>query len=86
MMPSRQHGEIPGSFRDPSGVVFLQDGVVYRQVNRTYREEYDHLMASGLYERLVQDGLLIPHTEEGLQHAISQNAYQVIRPEQVPFV
>jgi len=86
MMPSRQHTEIPGSFRDPSGVVFLQDGVVYRQINQAYGEEYDRLMTSGLYERLVQDGLLIPHTEEGLRHAISQNAYQVIRPEQVPFV
>ena len=40
------------SFRDPSGFVFTQDSVVYRQVNQAGRESYDALMQSGLYERL----------------------------------
>jgi len=84
--PPSPHTEVPGSFRDPSGVVFLRDGVVYRQINQAYRDEYEHLMASGLYEKLVRDGLLIPHTEVGLPCALSEDAYQVVRPEQVAFV
>jgi hypothetical protein len=86
MRPPEQHAEVPGSFRDPSGVVFLKDGTVYRQINHAYEEDYDHLMTSGLYEKLVQDGLLIPHTRMGLEYAISEDAYQVIRPEQIPFI
>lgn len=54
---------IPGSFRDPSGFVFCQDDLVYRQVNRIYRDNYDHLMGSGLYEALINAGLLVPHQE-----------------------
>lgn len=74
------------SFRDPSGFVFLRDGQVYRQINQGYQDNYDHLMDSGLYEALVQDDLLIPHEEVGLEYAITQEAYKVIRPEQVSFI
>lgn len=76
----------PASFRDPSGFVFSRDGEIYRQVNRRYADDYEQLMQSGLYERLVQDGLLIPHREVGLQYALTEDAYQVIQPERAPFV
>ena len=36
------------SFRDPSGFLFYQDGVLYRQVNQEYQPHYDKLMESGL--------------------------------------
>ena len=45
------------SFRDPSGFLFYKEGVLYRQVNLSYREHYDHLMESGLYKALVSQGL-----------------------------
>jgi ribosomal protein L11 methylase PrmA len=77
---------VPGSFRDPSGFVFLRDGLLYRQVNHAYREDYNHLMESGLYEKLVQRDLLIPHVEVSLELAANEDAYRVIRPEQVPFI
>jgi len=41
------------SFRDPSGFVFQRDGIIYRQVNHSYKADYDRLMASGLYQGLV---------------------------------
>ena len=47
---------IPGSFRDPSGVLFRRNGTLYRQVNNYYRSHYDKLIDSGLYEKLVKDG------------------------------
>jgi hypothetical protein len=53
----------PASFRDPAGFVFTVDGVVYRQVNQAYAPQYDTLMKSGLYDRLISESLLLPHTE-----------------------
>jgi hypothetical protein len=80
------NGDIPGSFRDPSGFVFWRDGSIYRQVNIIYRENYDHLIESGLYETLVGSGLLIPHDELGAGHARTDAAYKVLKPELIPFV
>jgi hypothetical protein len=79
-------GNIPSSFRDPSGFLFVQDGVIYRQVNALYRNHYDHLLKSGLYQSLVDAGLLIAHTEASLNLAKSGDAYKIIRPEVVPFI
>ena len=83
-------GQLAASFRDPSGFLFSRDGVLYRQVNRTYEQEYVRLMESGLYEKLVKAGLLIPHVEveqppaqEGAEGA---TAHKVIQPERVPFI
>jgi ribosomal protein L11 methylase PrmA len=74
------------SFRDPSGFLFTDQGVLYRQVNQTYQVEYTRLMESGLYERLVKAGLLVPHEEVDLPPADPALAYKVIRPELVDFI
>lgn len=74
----------PGSFRDPSGFVFVEDGVLYRQVNSCYREEYELLMGSGLYAELVTAGLMIPHEE--VANAAADGAYKTLRPQHVPFI
>lgn len=41
---------VPSSFRDPSGFVYWEDAVLYRQINRVYAEHYDRLLESGLYD------------------------------------
>lgn len=51
------------SFRDPSGYVFTENGILYRRVNPCYEDEYRQLMDSGLYKELVSKKLLIPHVE-----------------------
>lgn len=79
-------GMAGSSFRDPSGFVFSRDGVIFRQVNSLYKAEYDHLMSSGLYNSLVDEGLLIPHEESDPSYAHSRDAYQIIRPQRVPFI
>lgn len=76
----------PASFRDPSGFIFIEDGTNFRQINRCYREDYDHFMNSGLYEVLVRDNLLIPHTEVSHAKGLSTECYKIIRPEPVPFI
>jgi hypothetical protein len=81
MTPQEQ---IPGSFRDPSGFLFLKDGCLYRHVDYLYREHYDHLMGSHLYDELVRSNLLVPHEE--VDAAFSENAYRVLKPEAIPFI
>ena len=75
-----------GSFRDPNGFIFYCDDTLYRQVNGSYREEYDLLMDSGLYQRLADDGLLIGHEEADLSLAIGEEAYRIIAPRRVKFI
>jgi len=78
---------VRGSFRDPSGFMFKQDGKLYRQVNQKYREEYDLLMSSGLYDQLNKSRTLIAHKEVALDLAPRPDiAYKVIQPEIVDFI
>lgn len=50
------------------------------------REDYDHLMNSGLYRALTEKGLLIPHRELPEHRGITPDAYKVIEPELVSFI
>ncbi|MFI5460942.1 MAG: SAM-dependent methyltransferase [Isosphaerales bacterium] len=74
------------SFRDPAGFVYCQQNDLRRQVNLVYREHYDRLRASGLYDELVEAGLLIKHEELQEEAFEPELAYKVIRPERIPFV
>ncbi len=74
------------SFRDPSGFLFEREGVLYRQVNREYRLNYEHLMDSGLYEELVEEDLLVAHREVDAEPADGSRAHAVLRPQRVPFI
>lgn len=77
---------IGGSFRDPSGFVFEHEGVLYRRVNYAYKVNYIHLVASGLYQRLVDSRMLLPHEEVLLRGPQFESAYKILKPEPVPFV
>lgn len=77
---------ISGSFRDPSGFLFTRNGVLYRQVNAIYKDNYDRLIDSGLYEALVKSELLIGHEEVEPAHAQSTAVYKVIKPQLVEFI
>jgi len=79
-------GQLSASFRDPSGFLFSRDGVLYRQVNHKYEQEYTRLMESGLYEKLVKVGLLVPHLEVDQEPAEKEAALKVIQPERVSFI
>ena len=77
---------VPGSFRDPSGFLFYRDNQLYRQINHTYAQHYEHLMQSGLYDELCSREMLIPHQEVSLDLAHDDQAYKVIQPQQVPTI
>jgi SAM-dependent methyltransferase len=72
----------PASFRDPSGFVFRQDGLVYRAVQPIYQADYDHLMQSGLYSRLQEAGLMAAH-EEMPPSPAAPDAYKILKPAQL---
>ena len=72
--------------RGPSGFVFSHERQIHRQVNLSYREDYDHLMGSGLYQELAGQ-LLISHQEvSDPPPPDGEQAYRVLRPEQIPFL
>jgi hypothetical protein len=86
MKTKQNSGQLSASFRDPSGFLFKREGVLYRQVNRRYENEYTRLMESGLYEKLIKARLLIPHVEADNVEAEHGDCFKVIQPERVPFI
>ncbi len=74
---------LPSSFRDPSGFVYIKDDDLYRQINFSYKENYDSLISSGLYDTLVKQELLIHHKEINTE---SKDAYKTIKPEIISFI
>jgi hypothetical protein len=79
-------GDVSGSFRDPSGFLFRCDGVLYRQVNKSYSQNYDLLINSGLYKVLADARLLVSHTETDISPPQPSIAYKIIRHDTIPFV
>ena len=77
---------VEGSFRDPSGFVYTRDGTLYRQVNTSFREPFEAFLASGLYDELASERLLVPHRRVGLEHSASPDAYAVLQPDRVGFI
>ena len=76
----------PASFRDPSGFVFRRDGTLYRQVQPTAAADWTAFTTGGLYQRLLADGLVVEHTDVGLEHAALPGAAAVIRPKPIDLI
>lgn len=74
------------SFRDPSGTVFWSGGSVFRQINLSYKNNYDHFVDSGLYKKLTQSGYMIEHCEVNQPIFTSINHYITIKPELIDFI
>jgi len=73
------------SFRDPSGYLFRKDAVLYRQVNHSYKKNYNYAKNSGLYEKLIEHGLLIPHEEVAVD-CLDSDGFIVIKPVELPLI
>lgn len=69
------------SFRDPSGYIFQDQGVIKRAILPLYFKQYEALNSSVLFQKLQAAGLLVAHEE------ISKTDSEiVIKPEQVSFM
>ena len=84
--PQKKQNKLGCSFRDPSGFIFKDNGILYRQINKSYRENYRLLMNSGLCKKLAEEKLLIPHQEKDGYPISDTNGYKIIEPNEVPFV
>ncbi len=72
------------SYRDTVARIVEKNNIFQRYIFYTYKQEYDHLMNSGLYSELVKKGLLIDHKE--IKSDIEDNnIYKLILPKQIAF-
>ncbi len=76
----------PSSFRDPSGFIFEKEGVLYRQVNKVFKDDFDFFISSGCYAKLVKQGLLIPHETVQENLTGSSDYYLTLKPESISFI
>jgi ribosomal protein L11 methylase PrmA len=76
----------PASYRDPSGFVYRRDGVLLRQVQPPFAEDWRAFNASGLYRHLADDRLLVAHEEADPALAATPGAVAVLRPEPISFL
>lgn len=77
---------ISGSFRDPAGFVYRHGETLLRQVNLRYKEHYEFLLDSGLYDELVAAGLLVSHQERSISSALTPDAFRIIEPFEIGMV
>ncbi|KAA3623006.1 MAG: class I SAM-dependent methyltransferase [Flavobacterium sp.] len=78
-MTKNKHHE--ASFRDPSGYMFHDEGVLRRAINPIYFQQYNSLKDSGFFDNLIQKKLLIKHEET----TVSEEKI-IITPEPIPFI
>ena len=74
------------SFRDPDGFIFTHNNKLYRAVTPEYKYTYDHLLNSGLYDRLIKKGYLISHREVESDDLSLNGMYKILEPELVNFI
>lgn len=72
---------LEASFRDPSGYVFIEDGILKRSINPVYFKQYQALKEQGVFKTLFKNELLISHQE----HSVSDECI-IITPEEIPFI
>lgn len=72
------------SYKDYTARVFKNDEKYFRAILPEYQQSYDWLMESGLYQKLIDEKLLIPHQE--IDYVSYPGAYKVILPEQIEFL
>jgi ribosomal protein L11 methylase PrmA len=54
---------VPGSFRDPSGRIFIKEGRVFRTVSASAAADFDAVSETGFLDELIETGQLLPWTE-----------------------
>lgn len=73
------------SFRDNSGFIFYEKGEIFRAISSFYKDNYEHLIKSGLYNHLTEKNLLIPHTD-AVPGSSNPDTFKIIKPEEINFV
>ena len=77
---------VDGSFRDPSGHVFYKGNDIFRSVNNSYKDNYDLLINTGLFQNLIEKKYIVKHEETDFDKHNEDKIYQIIKPELIPFI
>ena len=73
------------SYKDTAARIVLKENGYYRYIFKDYKEEYDHLMNSGLYEELTEKKYLVKHIETVID-SNDPKVYKLLYPFQIPFI
>jgi hypothetical protein len=76
----------PASFRDPSGFVYEQNGIIYRFVDVEYKKHFEKLYSSGLYESLLKKQWVLPVEQVPKNHFAVPNWLATLQPQRIPFL
>ena len=68
------------SFRDPSGYIYYENGIVYRKINDCYKDIFLKFNSSELCDKLIKEKMLIHH------EMISDDKDIILKVEKIPFI
>ena len=71
----------PGSFRDPSGFIFIEKNKIFRVINESYKENFQHFISSGLYDVLLKKQLIVEHRH--VKKNIVKQQYRVLEVQSI---
>ena len=75
-----------GSFRDPSGSVFSQDGKILRSIFEPGIKDFESARDAGVYDKLIENGILIPHKEVDLNERMPEGTVYCLEHPRVAMV
>lgn len=76
----------PSSYRDPSGFLFYKNGVLYRQVNKVFADDFEMFMRNGLHDHLIKKNLLIADEIINENLTGDDDWLLTLKPEVIPFI
>ena len=79
---------LPGSFRDPRGRVYEENGQIFRTVMESHAPDFEYVSSTGLLDSLVAGGLVLPfqQVERGILGSFSEGAQYVLHAPKLPFI
>ncbi|MFQ5995917.1 MAG: class I SAM-dependent methyltransferase, partial [Acidiferrobacterales bacterium] len=77
-----------GSFRDPSGRVYVIADRVFRTVMPSAAEDFEFVRSTGLLERLIEEGQVIAEktVDPSVLGASARGARYVLEHPRLPFI
>jgi len=79
---------VQGSYRDPSGHVFLHKGRVFRTITKYGHDAFQAVEKTGFLTELAEKGLLIPwwEVDKSEVEQTDQNVLRVLEHTPLPFI
>lgn len=74
------------SFRDPDSSLYYDSSYYYRRISLNYEKHYIHFIESGLKDRLLQEGFILPFVEIIYDSPEGGISSRVLRTDILPFV